>query len=129
MLLYMNNNDLHTQRSLEPEWMSALEGERVVHAACGKWYTAAITGVWSESEATRAVKKCFGLGRTCFCRFFEALPKVAWLCCSDVIHHFHNRLALDKRCRLSGMIALGLGVVGFQEELSSPLSGGGCVRC
>ena len=40
-----DGNDLHTQRSLEPEWMSALEGERVIHAACGKWYTAAITGV------------------------------------------------------------------------------------
>lgn len=35
--------------------MSALDGQRIVYAACGKWYTAAVTG---ESNFRECIRRC-----------------------------------------------------------------------
>lgn len=84
--------------------MSALEGERVVHAACGKWYTAAITGVRQKFEdcmirfflgGRRAALSPRSVLVVASC--FPGGGVIACLCRSAAIHHYAQPVGLDSR--------------------------------
>ena len=124
--------------------MSALEGERVVHAACGKWYTAAITGVCvcvcvcvcgNPTNALTIRLVWFGLGlggafhraRASFVAVTFLLKEALQLDCAAAVRSavIHKLWALTPRSSRSGNIALGRVVVGFQGEGSLMRRGAG----